>query len=69
LPADQLALNNNVELIDLVWTKAVGAKVSGTARDNADYIGYIILKSSNYDDLSTSLDAVSTQLESSVLVV
>ena len=54
--------SKDVELMELVWTKQPGTIVTVNIRDNADFIGYIIAKATNYKTLVEFLDMNSRAL-------
>lgn len=58
--------SSKVELLELVWTKKIGEKVNASAKDNADYVAYLIARSKNYDDLAVFLEHTAASLEAKV---
>jgi hypothetical protein len=60
---DTDAATSNCELIEVVWTRKPGDKVSSSITNNADYVGYFILRAEKYEDLCHGLDAVADALE------
>ncbi|WP_296619966.1 hypothetical protein [Marivirga sp.] len=51
-----------VELIEIVWTKKPENSVTTVIKDNSDFIGYIIATSKDYDALSSFLDITTQKL-------
>jgi biotin carboxylase len=61
-------VTNTVTWVDLVWTKKVGDRVKQTVNDNADFIGYVILKAPSYTELSGALVTLCNYLEQEVVI-
>jgi len=67
LPKEIISKNKNSEVLELVWSKRPGDKVTTDVKDNSDFIGYVIGKAEKYDDLiellNTSVYHLSGQVE------
>jgi hypothetical protein len=53
----------DIELIDIIWTKKIGDLLSSITKDNSDYVGHIIARSKNYNLLNDSLEKICINLQ------
>lgn len=58
--------NNEAECVELTWSKVIGDAVTHTVRDNSEFIGFIIAKSKDYNDLANYLTSTCNKLSNEV---
>lgn len=61
-------LSDDVEVMDLVWTKKLGDAVTDIPKDNSEYLGYVIGRSKNYNTLSSWLENSCLALQNTIKI-
>lgn len=57
-----------VEVVELTWTKKIGDLITHDVKDNSEFIGFIIAKSKDYQQLNNALNVICNDLANEVVI-
>ena len=61
--------SDTAKLLEIVWTKKMGDQITTEIEDNADFLGYFIAKSKDYNSLVIFLEETNLKLQNLVMVI